>query len=97
MRTSRRRWLRLSFLILLLCVGLFVCDYLSVRYRIPKNRDPFGAVKIQRYYAIRLKDGKTEFAFQEPETQVCVNSLFPHMGCSPCWYLKRNNVKRIDM
>jgi hypothetical protein len=97
MRTSQLRWLRLSFFILLLCIGLYVCDYLSVRYRITKSRDPFGVVKIRRYLAIPLKNGKTEFAFQEPETQVCVNSLFPHMGYNPCWYVKRNNVKRIDM
>ena len=96
MRSSRQRWLRLFFLFLL-CVGVYVCDYLSVRYRILKKRDPFETVQIRRYYAIRLKDGKTEFAFQEPETQICVNSLFPHMGRSPCWYVKRNNVKRIDM
>ncbi|HVN81464.1 MAG TPA: hypothetical protein VMW38_20915 [Terriglobia bacterium] len=96
MGASRRRWSRLS-LFLFLCVGFYICDYLSVRFRIPKNRDPLGVVKIRRYYAIRLKDGKTEYAFQEPETQVCVNSLLPHMGYNPCWYVKRNNVKRIDM
>jgi hypothetical protein len=92
----RRRWFWL-FMLVLLFVGVYVCDYFSVRYRILKNRDPFGVVKIQRYYAVRLKDGKTEFVFQEPEIQVCVHSLFPHFGCSPCWYVKRRNVKRIDI
>jgi len=96
MGTSRRRWSGLSLLVLL-CVGFYTCDYLSVRFRIPKNRDPLGVVKIRRYYAIRLKDGKTEYAFQEPENQVCVNSLLPHMGYNPCWYVKRHSVKRIDM
>jgi hypothetical protein len=96
MSPSRRRRLWLLLLVLL-CVGVYVCDYLSVRYRILKNRDPFGVVKIQRYYAVRLKDGKTEFVFQEPETQGCVHSLFPHFGYSPCWYVKRRNVKRIDI
>jgi len=54
-------------------------------------------VKIQRYYAVGLKSRKTEFMFLEPENQVCVHSLFPHFGYSPCWYLSRRNVKRIDI
>ena len=95
-RFLRRCRLWLSILVLL-CLAVYVFDYLLIRYKIQRNRDPYGVVKIRRYYAIRLKDGKTEFAFQEPENQACVNSLFPHMGNSPCWYLKRNNVKRIDM
>jgi hypothetical protein len=95
MRPSRRS--RLLLLLAFLCVGIYACDYLSVRYRIAKNREPFGVVKIQRYYAVRQKDGKTEFLFLEPETQQCVHSLFPHLGCNPCWYVKRRKVKRIDM
>jgi hypothetical protein len=76
---------------------LYVGDYLSVRYSIPKDRAQFGVVKMQRYYAVGLKSGKTEFMFLGPTNQVCVHSLFPHFGYSPCWYLSRRNVKRIDM
>ena len=82
--------------VLSLCI-LYVGDDLSVRYRIPKTRSQFGVVKIQRYYAVGLKSGKTEFMFLPAENQVCVHSLFPHLGYSPCWYLSRRNVKRIDM
>jgi len=76
---------------------LYAGDYLSVRYRIPKSRDPFGVVIIQPYYAVPRKDRKTEFIFLEPENQVCVHSLFPHLGYSPCWYLNRRKQKRIDV
>jgi hypothetical protein len=76
---------------------LYIGDYLSVRYRIPKSREQFGVVKIRRYYAVGLKNRKTEFMFLTPENEVCVHSLFPHFGFSPCWYLSRRNVKRIDM
>lgn len=95
-RPSRRTWLWLM-IIVLLCGGVYLSDYLSVRYRIAKNRNPFGVVNIRRYYAIPLKNGKTELVFQEPEDQVCVQSLFPHFGYTPCWYAKRRNVKRIDI
>jgi hypothetical protein len=76
---------------------LYLSDYISVRYRIPKSRSQFGVVKIQRYYAVGLKSRKTEFMFLDPENQVCVHSLFPHLGYSPCWYLSRRKVKRIDI
>ena len=89
-----KRTLLIAFLALLI---LYLGDYLSVRYRIPKNRNPFGTVKIQRYYAVGLKSGKTEYMFLAPENQVCVHSLFPHFGFSPCWYLSRKKVKRIDI
>ena len=87
---------------ILLIIGLslfllYLGDYLSVRYRIPKSRSQFGVVKIQRYYAVGLKSGKTEFMFLAPENQACVHSLFPHLGYSPCWYLSRRKVKRIDI
>jgi hypothetical protein len=72
-------------------------DYLSVRYRISKGRDPFASISVQPYYAIHQKNGKTEYDFAQPETQVCVRSLFPHFGYSPCWYVKRHTEKRIDI
>jgi len=72
-------------------------DYLSVRYRIPKGRDPFSTVAIQPYYAIHEKNGRTEYDFAPPETQACLRSLFPHFGYSPCWYVKRHTEKRIDI
>jgi len=89
-----RRILVVAVLALLI---LYVGDYLSVRYRIPKGRAQFGVVKIQSYYAVGLKSGKTEFMFLGPKNQTCVHSLFPHFGDSPCWYLSRRKVQRINM
>jgi hypothetical protein len=76
--------------ILGLCV-LYGCDYLAGRHA------TLGTVKVERYYAIPQKDGKTEFVFAAPESQACVQSLLPHLGYSPCWYVNRHRRKRIDM
>ena len=76
--------------ILGLCI-LYGGDYLAAR------RGPLGTVKVERYYAIPQKDGKTEFAFLEPESQTCVPSLLPHLGYNPCWYVNRHRRKRIDV
>ena len=75
---------------------LYTGDYLSIRIRIP-NREPFGVVQIQRYYAVRLKDGKTEYYFLDPESRQCVHSVFPQLGYSPCWYLSRRTKQKVDM
>lgn len=88
---------RILLIIILAFSILYVCDDLSVRYKIPRSRDPFGSVTIRRYYAVGLKDRKTEIIFLDPENRVCVHSLFPHMGYSPCWYLSRRNVERVDI
>ena len=81
----------------LLLAAVYASDYLSLRYRIPGSREPFGTVQVERYYAVPQKNGKTEFLFDQTETQKCVHSLFPHFGDNPCWYVSRHKQKRIDM
>jgi hypothetical protein len=86
----------LAGLILAVCL-LYVGDDLSVRFRIPGNRDPFGTVHVRRYYSISEKNNRMEFLPADPETVTCVHSLFPHFGYSPCWYASRTKQKQIDM
>lgn len=57
----------------------------------------FGTVVVRPYYAVPLKDGKTEFMMLSPETRNCVHSLFPHFGSTPCWYLEGHKQQRIDI
>jgi len=54
-------------------------------------------VQINKYYAVPQKNGKTEFEPGEPETQTCVNTIFPHLGYSPCWYVKRHRNQQINL
>jgi len=75
---------------------VYVGDDLAVRLPIPKTRNPYGMVQIRSYYAIPQKDRKTEFYPGDKETDTCVHALFPHFGYSPCWYLERRKVRRID-
>lgn len=75
---------------------VYVCDYLSLSWRIPGNRAQFGSVMVQRAYVIPMKDGKTTYAFDPPAPQDCVNSLFPHFGDSPCWYLKGHAKQQVN-
>jgi len=92
----KRRLLIIASLTLLGIVLLYGADDLSVRFRIPASCQPFGTVTVQRYDAISEKNNKTEFVYEDPVTEPCVNSLFPHMGYAPCWYLKRHSEQRIN-
>jgi hypothetical protein len=92
-RVSRRI---LVIALALLCV-VYAFDYVSLRYRIPNHREPFGSVKMQSYYAVPRKDGRTEYFTDEPRTEPCVHSLFPHYGENPCWYMSRRTNRRINM
>jgi hypothetical protein len=76
---------------------LYVGDYLSLRYRFPGNREQFGTVAVQSLLAVPEKGGKTEYILGGVENQQCVNSLFPHFDCLPCWYVNRKKEKRINM
>ncbi len=87
-----------------ICVGVltvvaavYAGDYLSLRYRIPGHREQFGTVQVRRYYAVEMKNHKTEYMFDDPQPQQCVYSLFPHFGAAPCWYLKRHAQQRVDI
>jgi len=71
----------------------FLADYVVLR----SSRNPMGSVLVRRYYAVGLKNGKTEMYYADPENQMCVNSVFPHLGYSPCWYLRRHDSKEISI
>jgi hypothetical protein len=58
---------------------------------------PLGKVKVNRYLAIPQKGGKFQFVYDGTEDRTCVNSLFPHKGNQPCWYLRKHTTDRIDM
>jgi len=80
----------------------YAADYGVLRYRMahPNAAPAFGNVSMQGLYAIPQKNGKIEYEFdaRQPEVSMpCVQSLFPHMGQGPCWYLQRQSQKPIPM
>jgi len=80
---------------LLACV--YAGDYAAVRIPIPRSRAPFSTVVVRPYLDVGLKSGKSDLYFLDAQKQTCVNSLFPHMGFSPCWYLRRHTHPRTAM
>ena len=93
---------RVSFITLLVVAFVYCGDYLSVRIRMlhPKPTDPFESLISLRILAIPEKNGKTEYetdALNPQQTVTCVHSVFPHAGCSPCWYVKPRLNQAIPM
>jgi len=72
-------------------------DYAVFRFRVATNRNAYGSVMVRHYYAVLEKNGKTTFMFDPPQPWTCVNSLFPHAGDLPCWYLRRHPEQRTDI
>ena len=85
---------RILKIVVVAIVVAWTCDYVLARVR---GANALGTVPVQPYYAVPLKDGKTEYMMLEPEQQTCVKSLAPHFGYSPCWYLDGRNQQRIQM
>jgi len=102
LRTRIKRFLmRLIIIGLASALGLtalaYAVDYAIFRYRVSTNRQPFGQVTVTHYYAVPQKNGKTEYIFDAPRAQTCVNALFPRAGYQPCWYLQRHTEPRTNM
>jgi|SRR5207302_9971953 len=75
----------------------YAVDYVVFRYRVATNRQPYGQITVTSYDAVAQKNGKTQFIFNPPEAQTCVNALFPRGGYVPCWYLQRHSEQRTNI
>jgi hypothetical protein len=87
-------FLRITLVALISAIVIvYAGDYVSVRYRMTKNKDgdPFESMKIEPTYGIPHKNGSAEIVIGDPVVETCVHSLFPHMGYTPCWYLNRTS------
>jgi hypothetical protein len=72
-------------------------DFAIFRLRVAANRNAYGSVVVNHYTAVLQKNGKTTLTFDPPTPWTCVNSLFPHQGWLPCWYLSRHPEQRTDI
>jgi hypothetical protein len=73
--------------------ALYIGDCAFIHF----SRDQFDTVTVFRFYAVPLKGNKLDFQPAGSSAVRCANSLFPHFGASPCWYLRKHQEARIDM
>ena len=100
-RTGKQKLQRLflyTLLILLTAAAIiWIADFAIFRIRAAFTQSAYGSVQVDHYYAIAQKNGKTQFIFDPPGPQPCVNALFPHANLKPCWYLTRHPEQRTDI
>jgi hypothetical protein len=95
LRARLRRFFVVSVLTIVGVAAIsFILDYAIFRFRVAANWTPYGSVIVEHYDAIPQKSGKTQFIFDPPAPQTCVNALFSHAGDLPCWYLSRHREQR---
>jgi hypothetical protein len=92
---------RVLLSVVALVLIVYAVDYLQLRYRVWRKLQPYGMVTVQILYAISEKapqgSNKTEYTSGGAQDETCVNSLFPHLGYAPCWYLRRHTEKRVNI
>jgi len=83
--------------LLLLVALLFAADYVSIHVPIPSGRPQFGTLVVKPYYAVPMKNGKTEYMYEDAQTETCSHSLFPQYGHSPCWVESGKPEKQLKL
>lgn len=80
-------------------IGAYLADYVLLRLRMahPAATNPIEVLNFQPTYAVARKDCQAEFDFGATEQRTCIDTLFPHLGYSPCWYVKRTVQKPIPI
>lgn len=96
---DRLRRIFLGTLLAIVALGgiAFGLDFVVFRIRTATNRNAYGSVTVNHYYAVLQKNGKTQFIFDPPQAEPCVHAFFPHGGYQPCWYLSRHPDQRTDI
>ncbi|HEX2439531.1 MAG TPA: hypothetical protein VHT71_14580 [Methylomirabilota bacterium] len=82
--------------LVLAVIFAYIGDWLLVRVR--PHEPPAAAVyeSLTFYVATPLKNGKVEVYYDQPQTELCVRTLFPQLGRRPCWYARRQPIHRIS-
>ena len=62
---------------------VYAGDALFLHYRGSPHQD----VRVDSMYAMKNRWNEVEYSVGSTGSQRCVESLFPHGGYTPCWYL----------
>jgi hypothetical protein len=90
------RWLRILIGLVAAAGVIYGLDDLSGRLGIP-SRPRYSTVTIRRYYYINEKYGKFSYEPLPLMDVQCSNTLLPHWGVNPCWWVQRHKVVTIQV
>jgi hypothetical protein len=81
--------------VILLSVVLYVCDFISFRYKMTYKGTGAALGVVQFLIGVEKKNGAVEIYYGNPQTESCARSLFPQLGHRPCWYASRQTQRII--
>jgi hypothetical protein len=70
---------------------IYVTDYLSVVVGVPA-RERFATIRVEQLYAVPNRWNEVDWSRGDAVMERCVNSLLPHFGSRPCWYVRRDTM-----
>ncbi|HEX3893147.1 MAG TPA: hypothetical protein VHW46_11300 [Terracidiphilus sp.] len=81
------RWLLRAVLVLIaLGIATYAVDWIAFRLQ----GSPQSSVTVNRTLVVPLKNNKQEYDYVGTFDEPCSVSLFPQVGLTPCWQLRRN-------
>ena len=89
-RILARAVVALAALIVVLYLGDSAVLFVRMGHNSPGAGPAFGTTTF--YYTADLKSHQYEI-FEQPQTETCVHSLFPHAGYRACWYVNKSGVQ----
>ena len=76
-------------------VVVYAIDYALLHHKMANPDQTVAYGTITSFYGTATKGGKMEIFTDQPQTEICVHSLFPHDGYRACWYAGQGGVKQL--
>jgi len=77
-------------------VGLTALTYAADDLWARHRGRPVEQVKVYNMYTDVNRWNELEYSVGKAAMETCVDSLMPHFGHAPCWYLRRHTVRYIN-
>ena len=75
-------------------VVVYAIDYALLHHKMANPDQTVAYGTITSFYGTATKGGKMEIFTDQPLTETCVHSLFPHSGYRACWYVSKGGVNQ---
>jgi hypothetical protein len=78
----------------LLAVAALVwgADYAALMLPFPAGKKQWDVVRVDQMYYTRNRFGQIDMAHGDAIMETCGNSMLPHAGKRPCWYVRTHTL-----
>ncbi|HEY0703863.1 MAG TPA: hypothetical protein VGD60_13935 [Candidatus Acidoferrales bacterium] len=84
---------RIALTLVGLLLLVYLVDYGMLRRKMANPNQTLAYGTITSFYGTGTKGGRMEIFTDQPQTETCVHSLFPHAGYRACWYVSKSGVQ----